>query len=421
MTLSAEKRLKSAAVALALGGLLVAAAGFCYLRFTPKIFQAAAKIRVWQTGRYDTNNPHVSFDADLLVHSEMQIIRSNTILDRAIQNLGESWNQPGGRDRLRLVTEARQLPGSGVIQISATGADPVQIAAIANEIARAYLDYRQTGREETTHESVDALKAKLAELNPKILQAWTNLARACQNFAPSDNSLVLYDPASFELLQSNRAKMELDITMQERQLAQLKSMAPENLRQALSVFNGRTNALLVTNLVMLNRSEAEFAAVRAQNGPDSVAVQQAASVVDQMRTNTDRAAAAALTSMTMELGSLRASLAIMDQKLANATTNKATVIAAHPELAAPAKELKNLEQERDLLREKIEQVDSAQASLPVTISASLIEPAEPPAVPVSPDARTANAVLLAGGILFAAGLFLRFLMPKPKLVPAKRG
>ena len=70
---------------------------------------------------------------------------------------------------------------------------------------------------------------------------------------------------------------------------------------------------------------------------------------------------------------------------------------------------------------KIKLEDSAQASLPIAISAKLIEPAEPPVMPVSPDARVANAILIAGGILIAAGLFLRFLMPRPKLVPAKRG
>ena len=334
MTLSAEKRLKSAAVALAFGGLLVAAAGFGYLRFTPKTFRAAAKIRVWQTGRHDTNDPRVSFDADLLVHSEMQVIRSDANFDRAVQNLGQPWNQPGGRDRLRLVTEARQLPGSGVIQVSATDANPVQAATIANQIAREYLDYRQTGREETTHESVDSLKAQLAALDPKILQAWTNLARACQDFAPSANGPVLYDPLSYELLQSNRAKMELDAATQERRLAQLKSMTPENLRQALSIFDSRTNLLVITNLVLLNRAQAELAAARTQNGPDSVAVQQAVSVVDLTEKNVDRAVAGALTSLALELNSLKTSLEIMDQKLRNATTNKATVIAAHPELGS---------------------------------------------------------------------------------------
>ena len=50
-----------------------------------------------------------------------------------------------------------------MIEIAATGADPVELAKIVNEIARLYTNLRQAERAQASYQGLDALPIKMGE------------------------------------------------------------------------------------------------------------------------------------------------------------------------------------------------------------------------------------------------------------------
>jgi uncharacterized protein involved in exopolysaccharide biosynthesis len=119
------------------------------------------------------------------------------------------------------------------------------------------------------------------------------------------------------------------------------------------------------------------------------------------------------------LVSLKASLDQLSQKLKNATTNSSQVTAQDAAYAGAFQKLETLKNEQDVLQKKLEQSDRLEALAVTDTSPDILDLAEPPTQPASPNRRAATDVIFTGCFAVMAGLLFLVSAPKPRAAPAK--
>jgi LPS O-antigen subunit length determinant protein (WzzB/FepE family) len=122
---------------------------------------------------------------------------------------------------------------------------------------------------------------------------------------------------------------------------------------------------------------------------------------------------AIISTRELDLGALKAALDRIKSmsESANHATNYRGRIAAQDATYAKAKaDLNKLIQDRDALELEISGNGSMTAVMPDVITARIVELADPPVKPESPDQRIALGAFITGGVVTGAGLFLLVLL-----------
>jgi hypothetical protein len=81
--------------------------------------------------------------------------------------------------------------------------------------------------------------------------------------------------------------------------------------------------------------------------------------------------------------------------------------------------LETLRNEQDVLRKKLEQSDRLNPLAIGHTTLDIVDLAEPPTGPASPNRRVATDIIFTGCFAIIAGLLLLVSAPKPKTAPAK--
>ncbi len=108
------------------------------------------------------------------LQNEFEVIKSRKILDRAIKELNAQRGQadtavsPEAYKQLADKVTVTQEGKSSVLSIQVADKDPAQAARIANAIAKAYSDYRNSTRVAQNERGVAVLKERLKELDLQI-------------------------------------------------------------------------------------------------------------------------------------------------------------------------------------------------------------------------------------------------------------
>ena len=433
MTIKARTRRESFARVLSISGALVIVTGLAYLFLTPKIYQASARIQVSNIGPMQNHPAGAAQVLKLVPAAECEFMRSDAILDPVIEHLrlnelwgqrythGNALNNAQSRARLRMMADIHPLPDSEVIQIKVTSAEPHETALIANEIARIYSDSRQARRQNESRDKINLLKQQWEAQNAKVTQAQAALDRLSQEIRAerAANSATFYDPQSYELLQSKRADLEMEYLKQKSALDQYTAMDRKKLTQVLSVSDENTNSVLISALTQLNRAEAGLITVRNDHGRNSQKIVAANVAVDKLRKSVDEAVDGIMFGLNENLVSLKASLDELNRKLQNATTNSSQTTAQDSAYAAAAQKLDTLKNERDLLQDKLARQNDLEVWAIMHSMPDILNLAEPPTQPASPNRRVAANVIFTGCFAIVAGLLLLVSAPKPRAAPAK--
>jgi len=433
MTIKARTRRESFARVLSISGALVIVTGLAYLFLTPKIYQASARIQVSNIGPMQNHPAAAAQDPKLLPAAECEFMRSDAILDPVIEHLrlnelwgqrythGNALNNAQSRARLRMMADIHPLPDSEVIQIKVTSAEPHETALIANEIARIYSDSRQARRQNESREKINSLKQQWEAQNAKVSQAQATLEKLSQEIRDerATNPATFYDPQSYELLQNKHAELEMEYVKQKSALDQYTAMDRKKLTQVLSVSDENTNSVLISALTQLNRAEAGLITVRNDHGRNSQKIVAANVAVDKLRKSVDEAVDGIMFGLNENLVSLKASLDELNRKLQNATTNSSQTTAQDSAYAAAAQKLDTLKNERDLLQDKLARQNDLEVWAIMHSMPDILNLAEPPTQPASPNRRVAANVIFTGCFAIVAGLLLLVSAPKPRAAPAK--
>lgn len=433
MTAKPEPKLKSFALKFALGGVLLIALAAIYFYGTPKQYQATAKVRVWQQGYLRTNEHAATFGPDQLP-AECQLIRSTNVLDQVVTNLGlnELWGKKfnlgkpikteQARDRLRLISNIQPVGNSSIIDIRVSGEEPNEPALIANEIARAYLAFRQSRRSQASSDRANALRQQWEEQNTKVQESQAKLDKLYFDITTSraTNQVKVYDPDAYAAIQSNRINLESQYVKDKITLEQFQTMDKRRLREVLSSQDTNSDSLLNNLILQQMKARRELAAAGTDHGADSPEVKSAGLAVDELDKRINQQVDAIMTSRETEIVSLKASLDNLNKLSRQAGTNldSSTLKKNAEEDAAyekARKELSSLKAQRDQLQLQLEPDESMlNAVLPVSISAQIMDSAAPPLKPAVPDPKIALAAVGAGGIAIISALMMTLIGTRVK-------
>jgi uncharacterized protein involved in exopolysaccharide biosynthesis len=423
MSADKKNKLKSIALQLCALGVTVVAVGLGYFYATPKSYRAVVKVEVSKKGYY-------SFGQDQLPR-ECETARSDAILGRVITNLSlpAIWGNKLGqgspltidqtRERLKEILRVFPATNSLMIIIAATGSDPIEPAKIVNEIARLYTGLRQTERERASIEGFDSLRAQSEKKSKEVQEAEATVRKMWIEYNHERTNHPVYDRDALEGLQSQSAALEDDYQTKSNQLARLQALDRADLRKFFSTNEADFNPLLASTLERLAKAKANLDEARAAHGDNAPETKSARVVVAELNRQIDRQTDSMLSMRQLDLVSLKAAAEQIKQISVNAAhaTNDPARISAQDEAYAKAKtNLDILTRERDDLNRKIaEKQGFVAAALPDAITAKIVELAEPPAEPFSPDKKIATGAFIAGGAIAGLGLLLLALLnTKPR-------
>jgi polysaccharide biosynthesis transport protein len=421
MTAPAKNKIKSTAITLVLAGAGIAALALIYLFLTPKFYRATAMIKLekrdWSQGHSasDVQNPYDPH----LAPAECQVLRSNSFMQRVVDNLdlshawGKRYNQGNpltgeqALERLRSKTDIHPVPSSTLFEIVVTSEDRDETAKIANEFANLYMDYSQSQRKNAIQGKIDALQHQWADESKKVQEAQFKVNQMALEInrgriAQPTNQTAFYDLDNYRELQEKRIELETQTVQLRDELKELESLQPSDLRQALSSLDPETNSTLNASLIQFRKVKNDLAAAEIDHGPDSTEYKHAQQLVNELDHRIDREVRSIMTLKEANLAANKAALDAFDErfkqvKIASQMTNTA--------FAEANRELQKAQEDREALRDKMSQIKTDEV-VPVTIAAEVVDHAEVPSKPSIPDRLTVLCGIGGGGLLAFAGLAL---------------
>jgi uncharacterized protein involved in exopolysaccharide biosynthesis len=432
----AKNRFKPAAAFFLVAGLIAIACGFGYLFLTPKMWQVESKVRVEASGRVRTEASAAKQSAaneSLYMDAERQYMRSDELLGQVITNLHfrEKWGnnlQPGalmGTSQtlrmLRAKADIQVIPHTSVLRIRVTSEDAAEIAPIANEIARLYCDYRQTQRNAASQERLTTLQSQWENENAKLAQARQQLEKIVLAIKKERATVAdsLYSPEAVENMQSDRDQREAALVAEESQLNQLKTLKPDELRLLLPTLV--TNDALDANLEGAAQAKRALVEVRSKPGAGPAEIKSAAALANDAEQRLSQAMVGAISEREADLAMHKTMLEKLDQQLKTARTNVDELSPDNPAYVAARRRVEQIESERDRLKDRLASDDSKEALSPLSLSAQIVDSADAPSRPISPDRGMGLGVICAGALVCLVGLLLFWtaaqLKPVPKPAP----
>ena len=436
MSAEKKKQYQSIALKLCAGGLTLALAGLVYFYSAPKVYRATAKVKFVKSGWGTTNAAVTSFGPEKLPE-ECRIMYSDKFMDQTITNLdlnnywAKQFNQgvalktEQSRQRLKAMLDIHPARGAIVIEIQATGDDPPELAKIVNGISQQYQELRHAGRQQASHEGLSALDAKWQEKAVKAQEAENELRRMKAEFDEERSNRVGIDPKELQDVQAKRLTLEDDYIKTTNDYARLSEMNKDELKEVLSAMEKGSNTPMTTAMSRVIQAKDALLEAQRLHGENSPEAKAATETVQKRAAQVEELADLIMSAKRGELASIKEASDRADAMMETAkhATGNPKVFADQDVAYAKAKkEYAALVDERDTLEFQIKRGGIADAILPDYVEAQVMELADPPTKPVSPDGRVVIGALAAGGIVAGAGLALLALLGmEPRGVEEKGG
>lgn len=430
MATALQNKLKSIAAKLACGGAVIIALGFAYLLLTPKSFQASARLKVEKSDPvHRETSPEAQNSNSQLASAECQVLRSNEFFDRVIQELGlaQSWAKrdhlhtpptiEAVREHLYRITDIHPLPGSSLIDINVTSDDANETAKIANAFAHSYLDFRQAQRQNAIRENLDSIEKQWDAQNKKIQEAQEQLASIVFRIERDRATNNYIDGDSYGLLQAKRIQLEGQFVESRDELTRLKTLPPAELRQVLSSLDSQTNSLLNPLLLRLGKAKRDLTLAESAHGPDSAECKEAKLMVAVYEKKVGETVDAAMDAKQRDLAIRKATLDAFAEKLKHAKRFNGlldTNMASDASYKNAFEHLEQLKKDGDTLQQKLNDNYLKAAIRPAVVTVELVDQADVPFAPATPNLRFATAIIGTGGAFVFAGIGLLVLSFKLK-------
>ena len=208
-------------------------------------YDAAALVRCnWGL----TNEPAVTSYGGPDISTDLELIRSEAVLKKAVALLDSSPAGPGQLKpgalsevaELRRMLLPRRVGQTNIIEIAARSPDPLQAAAVANAVAGAFADFRQTEWRNERFAISNALAAEVEKLNPGIADAEARLRQTAGVTDDPNPSVPSPAPqaassASQPADEKLNIEREAQLVANQNLLASLDALSPARRRSALSL------------------------------------------------------------------------------------------------------------------------------------------------------------------------------------------
>jgi beta-lactamase regulating signal transducer with metallopeptidase domain/uncharacterized protein involved in exopolysaccharide biosynthesis len=439
-------------------GLLLILAGVWLMLGTPS-FQAKARIRIERDQSdvqtlmqahtptaYDPfftqNNtiPHWNSQNDptplaydpYFIQTEFEVIQSELILGRVIDdlNLQEKWGKTYANGEKLTRSEAivllkkkmslHPVRNTMLLEIQVFSDNAKEAADIANAIAKAYQEYRQTRRVDVAKGGIESLLSQRKSTEAEIAVARTNLGKLRveltipDSMAGENAAAPLITADSLRHINALRVESEAEFVRQSTLLADLRALSPEQLAQTLPTAiqeNLLGNLLEQKSLVdqRLLHLEKDF----GRDHPDVVKARASeANLEEKINSRVE----GVMLGLETKVHALGMSLTNLTEQLAKATQDDIDKARQSQPYFDAKRRLEELIKFRALLDSKIA-VETVDKALPKSIMVQIIDMAAPSPRPTSPNRFLASALIGSGLFLDLLGALMLRAGRRPVLAP----
>lgn len=420
MPTDARNRFKFYGTVIFGAGLLTVASGLAYRFFTPREFEAVVKIRPekqdWSRSGSSTNYTRGREDPNF-IHVEYHSLESEPIVDQVIEELGlrKTWgpHNPGGaalgtnQARAEFARKVSFIPpgSAGVLEVRVKSPEREETAKIANAIAGAYKHSREKQKEEQSGETLRRLRQQGEAQNEKVIQARARLAGLYRelNIADAKFQNPVEGAGVLEQLEAKRMSAKAECDAAQNSLAQLKGLSDRQLTQRLLAT--APDAALRKLSDQLARAESDSEAAKRDFGSASPEVQHADALAENLRAQVKARLNGILSANEAGVASLKAVVNAVDEEMEQARRMNLQIASNSGIYFKAQQEVEALAARRDKVYQQIDQA-SIEALLPKSVTVEIVDPAETPEKPVSPDEKVAKEMVYGGAGVSLMGLLV---------------
>jgi phage-related tail protein len=183
-----------------------------------------------------------------------------------------------------------------------------------------------------------------------------------------------------------------------------------------------TNAVLAPAVKQWDQARARMEQIQTTQGTNAPDVREAEAAANELGTIAEQTARSLVTVREAQLGGMAAKLGALNADLRDVTTNMEEFIAAHPDYHDALAKFQELKARRVDLQQKLLAGDAqnSAADAPLTaLSTEIVELADAPSQPTTPNRHVATALVRAGLFFCIIGACVQFLKPAKKTKPAR--
>jgi polysaccharide biosynthesis transport protein len=411
--------------------LLVVVTGTAFTLTLPKIYMADARMLV----REDAMDVDV-FERQMLsaynpffLRTQYEIIQSRQILYQVINNLnleqvwGEELHEDGtplSREEaygiLRSSVRVEQYRDTSLIAVQAFRENPDEAARIANEVAAVYRDQRLSFKRREVKRAIEVLENEMQKQQEKVDQAEEQLEKIRKDLGVSMITRgVRADKVRLQQLEADRIAARVDMLVRKARLDQLEALSGEELMNSASyIVNDQALANLRAQLI---DSEISLKVMLTNYGINHPDVKRLQAGVDELRKKLNNALDG------LKKG-LKADYEVSFQKFNALETEldvarKSDIDSERDRFLPFDKAEREVDVQREILNALRARV--AQQGIEVEVPRTpveVVDPAEPPTRPVSPNLFLNILLSLIIGMSAGVGLayFIEYLDTSVKTV-----
>jgi uncharacterized protein involved in exopolysaccharide biosynthesis len=404
---------RTSGVALIVLGLVLLAAGLVLLCLPP-VFHATVLLELKPGSR--------SGRGQVDPQTQLVQITSSRVLSAVASrlNLTREWSDPLGLPltRLQAVGRLRErlavAPGarSGLIEIRAVAPDPGEAADLANATAAAYLQLRQEASRQESSGAAELLRRNLARQTTIVSNFQQRIgALQVELGALATTNAVSQSPSAAEAKDyaqaEEQARVESELLLVETRLTQWESMNPQALREELiaALPDETTLPGLISDL---DEVEQRLASLGPDVAPDDPELTAAATEHERIEQQIQERMNTLLATLRAQVATLRSQRDTLEPKSepAGARTGSGDVVRKEATLARLQRDLVAQQKNLDALRLRVaqdlmERVD--QTGVGPAASAEIVDEAEPPSRPDSPNRPLAGGLVALGFVVGVGG------------------
>jgi uncharacterized protein involved in exopolysaccharide biosynthesis/beta-lactamase regulating signal transducer with metallopeptidase domain len=421
-------------------GLILITTGI-YLLLGHTTYQAVACLKL-ESGRADVprsaeHQPMSSYDP-YFIQTEFEVIQSEAVLSKVIEalNLNLEWGRKyaGGESLktsetvtlLKLRMDLRPLGGTSLVEIRFRSDNRDEAARIANGIANAYRDYRSESWKETSRAALGSLEAHLKEEEQKVREAqeYVDDLRAKLQIPDSmidaDAPTLSISGETLRNIEGMRLEYQARVMEQETLCNKLRSLSDKlgPMKVAEVIPTAVQDPLLQTLLEQLSLNEQNLVGAQAEYGAEHPQVTKAKALVADLSQRISSRVDGIFIGLEAKVASMKVGLKTLEEQVAEARTKDLNNSSATQPYFKAKRELEERQRFRQVLYMKLasERIDGA---LPKA-APSVVDQADPPALPISPNQPRATAMVFLGLLFEIAGALMLKTGPtaKPNLALA---
>ncbi len=366
------------------------------------------------------------------LQTQLEILKGPTVLNKVVDalQLTTVWAKKYGTETvkpsdaveyLNHMTSLDPVRNTTLIGIKVYSNDKNEAAAIANAIAKAYLEYRVERHTSKSMGGIKVLEDQYKAEDKQIQMIRTNVDRLRKELFIVDT-----DPQSFvptptlpqeQLRHYHEMMMEGQTTYNKlkEELAQLRALDPSKLRDVLPQVN--PDPMLSGLMDKLHEAQQQFVTKTNDLGlanPDVIRIQ---AMIQEMNKEIDDRVAGIMTGMENKLKTEKAALDTLIQEVELATTKDQDEAVRGQPYWEEKRKLANIEDYHKLLAAKIE-TEKIDLAIPRTSVVEQTVIAEPGKVPVLPNKPLNITLGLVFGLIIGIGLafFIEYLDTSVKTI-----